>query len=170
MAFVFSLGGVYLLNWMNIIRASYVYDNINKILIASIIVSYFISLLLFVKGTRTRHLKQINSIVAFLYGTDINLTIEGVNLKSFFELRASLIGWACLNLCFFLKMIELYPYDWSPAFILVTFEQILHILQLIWYEDDHRLHNNRKKETLGFIRVFGSLCWFPFLWYIQILL
>jgi hypothetical protein len=167
-AFVFSLGGIYLLNWLNIIRASYVYDNINKILIASIIVSCFISLLLFIKGTKTRRLKQINAIVAFFYGTDVNLTIDDLDLKLFFELRAGLIGWACLNLCFFLKTMELYTYRRPPAFILVVIQQILQALQLIWYEQDRIMNDNTKKETIGFIRVFGSLCWFPFLWYIYL--
>jgi hypothetical protein len=167
-AFVFSLGGIYLLNWLNIIRASYVYDNINKILIASIIVSCFISLLLFIKGTKTRRLKQINAIVAFFYGTDVNLSIDDLDLKLFFELRAGLIGWACLNLCFFLKTMELYTYRRPPAFILVVIQQILQALQLIWYEQDRIMNDNTKKETIGFIRVFGSLCWFPFLWYIYL--
>jgi hypothetical protein len=151
---------------LNIIRASYVYDNINKILIAAIIVSYFIGLLLFIKGTRTRHIKQINPIVAFFYGTDINLTIAGIDLKLFFELRAGLIGWACLNLCFFLKTMELYTYRRPPAFVLVVIQQILQALQLIWYEKDRLKNDNIKKETIGFLRIFGSLCWFPFLWYI----
>ncbi|CAF2527836.1 unnamed protein product [Rotaria sp. Silwood2] len=163
-AFVFSLGGIYLLNWLNIIRASYVYDNINKILLASIIVSCFISLLLYMKGTENRHLKQINPIVAFFYGTDINLTIDGINLKLFFELRVGLIGWACLNLCYFLKTMELYTYRRLSVCVLIVIQQILHALQLIWYEEDHRINDNRKKETIGFIRIFGSLCWFPFLW------
>jgi hypothetical protein len=167
-AFIFSLGGIYVLNWLDIIRASYIYDNINKILIASITVSYFISFLLFLKGTRTRRLKQINPIITFFYGTDINLTINGIDLKLFFELRAGLIGWACLNLCFFLKTMELYTYRRPPAFILVVIQQILQALQLIWYEEDRIMNNNTKKETIGFIHIFGSLCWFPFLWYIYI--
>ncbi|CAF0958359.1 unnamed protein product [Adineta steineri] len=163
-AFVFSLGGVYILNWFEIIHASYIYDNIHKILVASIIVSYFIGLLLFIKGNETRYLKQINPIVAFFYGTDINLTITGIDLKLFFELRIGLIGWACLNLCFFLKTIELYTYRRPPAFVLVVIQQILQALQLIWYEDIRLRNNNTKKETIGFIHIFGSLCWFPFLW------
>ncbi|CAF0747535.1 unnamed protein product [Rotaria sordida] len=163
-AFVFSLSGIYLLNWLNIIRASYVYDNIHKILLASMIVSGFISLLLYMKGTGIRHSKQINPIIAFFYGTDIDLTIAGSNLKLFFELRVGLIGWACLNLCFFLKTMELYTYRRLPACMLIVVQQILHALQLIWYEEDHRMNDNRKKETIGFIRIFGSLCWFPFLW------
>ncbi len=167
-AFSFSLGGVYILNRLNVIHASYVYDNINKILIASIIISYFIGFLLFIKGTRTRHVKQINPIVAFFYGTDINLTIVGINLKLFFELRVGLIGWACLNLCFYLKTLELYIYRRPPAFILVVIQQILQALQLIWYENNRLMNDNINKETIGFLRVFGSLCWFPFLWYIYI--
>lgn len=158
------------MNRLNIIRASYVYDNINKILFASIIVSYFIGLLLFIKGSRTRHLKQINPIVAFFYGTDINLTIVGINLKSFFELRAGLIGWNCLNLCFFLKTMELYTYRRAPAFILIIIQQILQGIQLIWYEKDRFINNNINKDTIGFLHVFDSLCWFPFLWYIYIII
>ena len=164
-AFVLSLAGVYILNWLNIIRGSYVYDNLNKILIASIIISYFISLLLFIKGSETRRLKQIHPIIAFFYGTDINLTIGGIDLKLFFELRAGLIGWACLNLCFFFKTMELYTYRRPPAFVLVVVQQILQALQLIWNEEPRLRNDNMKKETIGFLRVFGSLCWFPFLWY-----
>ncbi|CAF0871593.1 unnamed protein product [Rotaria sp. Silwood1] len=163
-AFVFSLSGIYLLNWLNVIRASYVYDNINKILLASIIVSGLISLLLYMKGTGNRHLKQINPIIAFFYGTDINLTIAGINLKLFFELHVGLIGWAVLNLCFFLKTMELYTYRRLSACVLIIIQQILHALQLIWYEEDHCINDNRKKETVGFLHIFGSLCWFPFLW------
>jgi len=161
-AFGFSLGGVYILNWLNIIRGSYVYDNINKILLAAIIISYFISLLLFIKGSETRRLKQINPIIAFFYGTDINLTICGIDLKFFFELRAGLIGWACLNLCFFLKTMELDTYRRAPAFVAI--QQILQAFQLIWHEEVRLRNDNITRETIGFIRVFGSLCWFPFLW------
>jgi hypothetical protein len=165
-AFGFSLSGVYILNWLNIIRGSYIYDNINKILLAAIIISYFISLLLFIKGSETRRLKQINPIIGFFYGTDINVTIGGIDLKLFFEFRAGLIGWACLNLCFFLKTMELYPYRRAPAFVLVVIQQILQAFQLIWHEEARLRNDNMKRETIGFIHVFGSLCWFPFLWYI----
>jgi hypothetical protein len=163
-SFILSLGSIYILNRLNIIRASYVYDNINKILVISIIVSYLIGLLLFVKGTRTRRLKQIKPIVAFFYGTDINLSIAHLDLKLFFELRIGLIGWACLNLCFLLKTMESYTYRRPPAFVLVVIQQILQAFQLIWYKKDRLIDNNSTKETIGFIHIFDSLCWFPFLW------
>jgi hypothetical protein len=159
-AFILSLSSVYLLNRLNIIHASYVYDNINKILISSIIVSYFLGLLLFVKGSRTRHVQEIKSIIAFFYGTDVNLTIAHFNLKLFFESRVGLIGWSCLNLCFLLKTMELYTYRRPPAFVLVIIQQILQAFQLIWYEKNRLIDN----QTIGFIHIFGSLCWFPFLW------
>jgi hypothetical protein len=168
LAFVLSLGGVYILNWLNVIRASYVYDNISKILIASIIVSIFIGLLLFIKGTESRRSKQINPIIAFSYGTDMNLTIADVNLKFFLESRVGLIGWACLNLCFFLKTMELYTYRRPPFFLLVVIQQILQAFQLIWYEEDRIMNDNIRKETIGFLSIFGSLCWFPFLWYVHL--
>lgn len=56
-----------------------------------IIVCYSSGLLLFIKGSQTRHLKQINPIAAFFYETDINLKITGMNLRLFFILRAWLV-------------------------------------------------------------------------------
>ncbi|UJR35670.1 hypothetical protein I4U23_028420 [Adineta vaga] len=159
-----SLSGVYLLNWLNIIRGSYIYDNIHKILIASVITSFFISFLLFIRGNETRCLKQIHPIIAFFYGTDINFTVAGINLKFFLEFRVSLIGWICFNLCFFLKTMELYTYRRPPAFVLVFIQQIFQGFQLIWNDDTRLQDNEMKRDTIGFLRVFGSLCWFPFLW------
>lgn len=102
--------------------------------------------------------------MAFFYGTDSNLTMAGIDLKLFLEFRAGLIGWACLNLCFLLKAIELFKYRRLSTCILIAIQQILHALQLVSYEDDYHLNESRKTKTIGFIHVFSSLCWFPFLW------
>ena len=78
-AMISSLIVVYLLNKWQIIRASYVYDNIHQICFTAIIVSYFIAFLLFIQGSRTRRGKQIHPMIAFFYGTDMNLTIGNVD-------------------------------------------------------------------------------------------
>ena len=164
-AFISSLTAVYLANKWKILRTSYVYDNIEKVLFATIVIAYFIAILLFAMGTRTRYGKQINPIVGFFYGTDINLTVANVDLRSFLELRAGLIGWACFNLCFLLKTMELHPYRRPTTLILVVIEQILQAFQLISYENDRSIQDNHiKKKTTGFLHVFNALCCFPFLW------
>lgn len=161
-AFISSLMLIYLLNQWEIIRASYVYDHIHQILFASIIISYFIALLLFIQGSRTRQSKQINSIVAFFYGTDIYLTIGNVDVRLFFQLRAGLIGWTCLNICFLFKTMELHPNRRSSTLLLVVIEQILQGFQLI-SNDKHRQMSDHP-QTIGFLHVFNALCCFPFLW------
>ena len=161
---ILSLGAVYLLNRLNIIRGAYVYDHVHQILFASIVVAYFISVLLYMKGSETRRLQQIHPVVAFFYGTDMNLTIADVDWKLFFQFRVGLVGWTCLNLCFLFKTMALYTYRRPPAFVLVVIQQMLQAFQLTWDEDTRLQSNQMKKETMGFIRVFGSLCWFPFLW------
>lgn len=164
-AFISSLTAVYSVNKWKILRASYIYDNIEKILFASIVIAYFIAVLLFIMGTRTRYGKQINPIVGFFYGTDINLTIGNVDLRSFLEFRAGLIGWTCLNLSFLFKTIESQPDRRSTSLILVVIEQILQAFQLIYYETNRSIQENHlKKKTTGFLHVFNALCCFPFLW------
>lgn len=159
-----SLSGVYLLNRLNIVRAAYIYDSIHKILIASIVISYFIACLLFIKGSETRLMKQIHPLIAFFYGVEINLTLADIDLQFFFEFRVGLIGWACLNLCFLLRTMDLYTHRRPPAFVLVFCQQIFQAFQLIWHEDTDFQNNKVKKDPIGFLRVFSCLCWFPFLW------
>lgn len=163
-ALVVSLAGIYLLDRLNVIRGAYVCDHMHSMLLAAIVVAFAISVLLYIKGSDTRREKGIHPVVAFVYGTDVNLTVAGIDLRAFLELRAGLIGWACLNLCFWLKAMQLHTYRRPPACAMVVIEQMLQAFQLVWYDDGRLARQNAKAETVGFLRVFGSLCWFPFLW------
>lgn len=150
----------------------HVYNKLFQIMVTSLIFSYLMSLLLYIRSLNLPSSKLAPSgstgyiIYDFFMGHELNPKIGNLDLKFFCEMRPGLIGWLIINLCMVIKSFKdnIGP---SPAHLLVTIFQGLYVFDALWFEDAILTTMDITHDGFGFMLCFGDLVWVPFLYTLQ---
>lgn len=151
---------------------SYVYDHFIPLATGSMIVSFCLSVFLFVysyvpsKKLLSQNGQSPNELYNFFIGRELNPRIGTFDLKYFCELRPGLIGWVVLNLGMVAKQYEL-DQTVSPSMMLCTAFQLLYVWDALFYEECILTTMDITTDGFGFMLAFGDLSWVPFVYSLQ---
>ncbi|XP_071963096.1 delta(14)-sterol reductase TM7SF2-like [Antedon mediterranea] len=150
-----------------------VYDKFLPLMTASIIFSFVMSSLLYIRAKFVANSQLApggNShctIYDWFIGHELNPRIGNFDLKFFCELRPGLIGWIMIDLAFLVKALESgTPMDNLPMILLVCFHT-LYVADALWCEDAILTTMDITSDGFGFMLVFGDLAWVPFVYSLQ---
>eukprot|EP00658_Telonema_sp_P-2_P082211 TRINITY_DN8632_c0_g1_i11.p1 TRINITY_DN8632_c0_g1~~TRINITY_DN8632_c0_g1_i11.p1 ORF type:complete len:421 (-),score=99.37 TRINITY_DN8632_c0_g1_i11:241-1503(-) len=102
----------------------------------------------------------------FFMGHELNPRIGEFDLKTFFELRPGLIGWAVLNAAMAAKEWDNFG-SVSSAMVLVNCFQLTYVVDALWNEASILTTMDITTDGFGFMLAFGDLAWVPFTYGMQ---
>eukprot|EP00656_Telonema_subtile_P047929 TRINITY_DN558_c0_g1_i3.p1 TRINITY_DN558_c0_g1~~TRINITY_DN558_c0_g1_i3.p1 ORF type:complete len:397 (+),score=99.83 TRINITY_DN558_c0_g1_i3:93-1283(+) len=102
----------------------------------------------------------------FFMGHELNPRIGEFDLKTFFELRPGLIGWAVLNAAMAAKEYHSTG-SVSRAIVLVNLFQLTYVVDALWNEAAILTTMDITTDGFGFMLAFGDLAWVPFTYGLQ---
>lgn len=154
-------------------QLSVLYDMYEELAVAAATLSFALSVGLYLASMRTgAKLADAggaigrNVVYDFFMGRELNPRIGPLDLKCFCELRPGLIGWAILNLGMMCKQKEILGYVSGPM-MLVNLFQGLYVWDALFFERAILTTMDITTDGLGFMLVFGDLCWVPFVYSLQ---
>jgi len=138
------------------IRLSFLYTHFWELFVVANVFSVVLSALLFAAGGQRRS----NPIAEFWYGTSLNPTLCGVDLKVYFY-RPSLFAWALFNLSCAAVQQEVYGgiSDWMWMYLGFT---TLYLAGTFQYERGLLSMYDVIEERFGFMLVWGDYVLVPF--------
>ncbi|KAK8072755.1 hypothetical protein PG996_006103 [Apiospora saccharicola] len=163
---------------------TFISDNYLQLLTVSIILSYLISLYVYIASfsiTLTNPdptLRELaeggrtgNIIYDFFIGRELNpritLPIFGeIDLKIWLEVRPGLTGWILLDLAFVAKQYRTYGFL-SDSILFIAAAQTYYNLEGQYFERNLLNMMDIKMDGLGYMLVFGDIAWVPFLYSTQ---
>ncbi|XP_032090108.1 delta(14)-sterol reductase TM7SF2-like [Thamnophis elegans] len=154
------------------LRLSYIYDHILQLAFAATVLAFVLSALLYFKALLAPEAALApsgnsgNLIYDFFMGHELNPRFGLFDLKVFFELRPSLLGWALINMAMLAKETELRGSP-SLAMILVNAFQLLYVMDAFWREEAVLTTMDIIHDGFGFMLAYGDLAWVPFLYSLQ---
>uniref|UniRef100_A0A914W7R9 Delta(14)-sterol reductase n=1 Tax=Plectus sambesii TaxID=2011161 RepID=A0A914W7R9_9BILA len=153
----------------NVQVIDYVVVNIVQLTVASIVLSFVLSVLLFIRSLSVPKSALSdagysgNAIYGFFMGRELNPRIFGIDLKFTCELRPGLVGWLLIDLCACAVNFK-QTGSVSPSLFFVTAAQGLYIADALWFEEAILSTTDITCEGFGFMLAFGDLAWVPFLY------
>uniref|UniRef100_T1JKQ0 Uncharacterized protein n=1 Tax=Strigamia maritima TaxID=126957 RepID=T1JKQ0_STRMM len=144
----------------------FVLDKLLQLITASTLVSYVICILLLFRARNALN-KDLtpgvpNDILSgFFFGRELNPRIGELDLKFFFLLRPTAIGWAVLDILILYQEYETSE-SFYPSIWLVGIGQLIYIFDALVFEEAFLSGFDITKQGCGFILIFGSLCFSPF--------
>jgi len=102
----------------------------------------------------------------FFMGHELNPRIGDFDLKTFFELRPGLIGWAVLNAAMAAKQHQTFG-SVSVSMIMVNAFQLIYVIDALWNEAAILTTMDITTDGFGFMLAFGDLAWVPFTYGLQ---
>lgn len=154
-----------------------IYDNYTELIFAGIVVSYILSLYLFISSFQDGKLLATggnsgNFMYDFFMGRELNPRIGSFDLKEFSELRPGLIGWVVINLGMAMKQyydrIQMYGTgSISASMFLVNLFQGFYVWDALYSEKAILTTMDITTDGFGFMLVFGDLVWVPFTYTLQ---
>ena len=150
---------------------SFVYDHYLALATTAIILSFLLSLYLYVRSFRRGALLAVggnsgNVVYDWFMGRELNPRIRSFDWKVFCELRPGLIGWVFINYCMMVKQYEVHGYV-TTSMILVCLFQFWYILDALWFEQSILTTMDIVHDGFGFMLAFGDLAWVPFTYSLQ---
>lgn len=162
----------------------YITDNYVQLLTANILISYALSIFLYIHSLTVdtnypnRDLRELatggttgNLIYNFFIGRELNprvtLPLFGeIDIKTWCELCPGLTGWLLLDLAFLAKQYRIYGYV-SDSIIFIVCVQGYYILSSQYNEPSILTMMDITTDGMGFMLSFGDLVWVPFLYSTQ---
>lgn len=161
---------------------TFITDNYLQLLTANIILSYAISVYVYIRSFSVEkgnsELRELakgghtgNLIYDFYIGRELNprfnLPLFGeIDLKAWLEMRPGLTGWVLLDLAFVAKQYRTYGYV-SDSIILTAAVQSYYVLEGQYAEAGIMSMIDITTDGLGFMLTFGDIVWVPFLYSTQ---
>ncbi|KAF5863648.1 erg24, C-14 sterol reductase [Aspergillus alliaceus] len=180
---VFCGVGTYL-NGAEFFVWTYIADNYVQILTANILISYVLSVIVYVRSfsvntnypnTELRELAAGGNTGNFVYdfyiGRELNPRVTlpffgEVDIKTWCEMRPGLTGWILLDLAFIAKQYRTYGFI-SDSIIFTTFVQAFYVFDGQRNEPGILTMIDITTDGFGFMLSFGDLAWVPFLYSTQ---
>ncbi|CAM9357775.1 unnamed protein product [Choristocarpus tenellus] len=151
---------------------SWLYDNYAELAVATIMISYVLSLYLFLSSYHSEA-KLVTSedmghstVYDFFKGRELNPRIRSLDLKCFCELRPGLIGWVVLNLGMACKQYENQGYV-TASMIGINLFHLLYVWDSLFHERSILSTMDITTDGFGFMLAFGDLSWVPFVYSLQ---
>ncbi|KAK8122720.1 hypothetical protein PG984_011390 [Apiospora sp. TS-2023a] len=163
---------------------TFISDNYLQLLTASILLSYLISVYVYIVSfsidlakpdPTLRELAEGghtgNVIYDFFIGRELNpritLPVFGeIDLKTWLEMRPGLTGWILLDLAFLAKQYRTYGFL-SDSILFIAAAQTYYNLEGQYFETGLLNMMDIKMDGLGYMLVFGDIAWVPFLYSTQ---
>lgn len=166
----------------NFVVWTFITDNYLQLLTCSIILSWLISLYVYVCSfgvkPQNKNFRELaiggqtgNFIYDFYIGRELNprLTVPligEIDIKSFLAMRPGLTGWLLLDLAFIAKQYRTHGFI-SNSILLTTAAQSYYILEGQYFEDGLLRMMDITTDGLGFMLTFGDIVLVPFLYSTQ---
>lgn len=171
-AWLISYSLFFILGVMDVIPMTIIYDNWVSILVISCILSYILTIMMYIKGLyypSSNDNKYTGNWFYDLYmGIELNPKILGYDLKLFLNGRPGIIGWSCINLSFAAAQYQKYGYI-SNSMFLVNFLQFLYIGYFFYKEAWYLETLDISLDHFGWMFSFGDLVWLPAMYTLQCL-
>ncbi|CAD7700135.1 unnamed protein product [Ostreobium quekettii] len=150
---------------------AWVHDHWLSILSTSILLSFALSLALYIASRREGTLLATGGQTGHLFydffiGAELNPRIGSFDLKEFCELYPGLIGWAIINLAMAHKQLQVLGRV-TNSMVLVNAFQLLYVVDGLWFERSILTTMDITTDGFGFMLVFGDLTWVPFIYSLQ---
>ncbi|KAL2074306.1 hypothetical protein VTL71DRAFT_8084 [Oculimacula yallundae] len=161
---------------------TYIWDNYLQILTANILIAYSLATFVYVRsfsvkaGNSDRRELAAgghsgNMLYDWFIGRELNPRVTfpflgEIDIKEFMELRPGMMGWAILDFTFMARQYRTYGYV-TDSIVLVTFFQVLYILDAYWMENAILTTMDITTDGFGFMLSFGDLVWVPFVYSLQ---
>lgn len=161
---------------------TFITDNYLQLLNANIILSFIISIYVYVDSFNVKkgnpEMRELakgghtgNLIYDFFIGRELNPRITfpffgEVDLKAWLEMRPGLTGWALLDLAYIAKQYRTYGYI-SDSIIVIALVQSYYVLEGQYAESGLLGMMDITTDGLGFMLGFGDIVWVPFLYSTQ---
>ncbi|KAK8061850.1 hypothetical protein PG994_008216 [Apiospora phragmitis] len=159
----------------NFVVWTFISDNYLQLLTTSIILSYTISVYIYVASFSIDPAKPDPNLRELAEGGQtgnlnprLTLPILGVevDLKTWLEMRPGLTGWILLDLAFVAKQYRTYGFL-SDSILFTAAAQTYYVLEGHYFESDLLSMMDITMDGLGFMLVFGDIAWVPFLYSTQ---
>ncbi|XP_021288145.1 delta(14)-sterol reductase-like [Herrania umbratica] len=156
---------------MNLVSPTLISDRGLELLSASFIFSFPLTTALYIAGCRCS--SQASSlkpnltgdlILDWYMGVQLNPHFMGIDLKFFF-LRAGMMGWILINLSNLAKSVQ--TGTLSLSMILYQLFCLIHVMEVLYHEEQLTSNWDIMVERLGFMLVGGFLVWAAFMGTIQ---
>ncbi|KAI8099699.1 ergosterol biosynthesis ERG4/ERG24 [Halteromyces radiatus] len=150
----------------------WVVDHFGHFAVASLIVAYCISILVYISSFYGQKLLALggntgNALYDFTIGRELNPRIQTFDIKFFTELRPGLIAWFLLNICMAFKQYHILEGRVTNSMILVVLFQGLYILDALWNESSILSTRDIISDGFGFMLAFGNFCFVPMMYTLQ---
>ena len=163
---------------------TYIADNYPRILTANLIISYTVSIFLYIRSFSVNtnypnsELRELasggntgNCLYDFFIGRELNprvvLPIFGeIDVKFWCGIRPGLTGWMLLDLAFIAMQYRTYGFV-SDSIVIVTLAQAYYVLEGQYNEAGFLTMIDITTDGMGFMLTFGDLVWVPFLYSTQ---
>lgn len=163
---------------------TFISDNYLQLLTTSLLLSYLISLYVYIASfgidpiKPDPNLRELaegghtgNAIYDFIIGRELNpritLPVFGeIDIKTWLEMRPGLTGWILLDLAFVAKQYRTYGFL-SDSILFTAAAQTYYVLEGQYFESGLLGMMDITLDGLGFMLVFGNIAWVPFLYSTQ---
>eukprot|EP00053_Salpingoeca_punica_P006709 m.62944 g.62944 ORF g.62944 m.62944 type:complete len:418 (+) comp13819_c0_seq2:119-1372(+) len=169
--FVLSFAAVLFGVALDIFRLEYLHKNYIQLATASILLSYAISIFLYVKSMAPGALWALggnsgNFFYDFFIGRELNPRTGDFDWKYFCELRPGLMGWALLNFGNAAAQYQQFGHV-TLAMWFVCLVQFYYVLDAFINEKAILSTMDITQDGFGFMLAFGDLAWVPFTYTLQ---
>lgn len=160
----------------------YITDNYLQILTTNILLSYAISIYVYIGSFGVKpgnsELRELarggdtgNVMYDFYIGRELNPRITlpffgEIDIKAWLEMRPGLTGWALLNMSFIAKQYRTYGYI-SDSILAIAAVQAYYVCEGQYAEDGILGMMDITTDGMGFMLSFGDIVWVPFLYSTQ---
>ncbi|KAH9578937.1 Ergosterol biosynthesis ERG4/ERG24 [Trypanosoma melophagium] len=169
--FVLSHAVIGALHYRGIIRLAMIADMFVPLMIASIIISFVMSIILYAASFRSTSVllsaggNTGNPVYDFWIGRELNPRTCSLDWKFMCELRPGLIGWSLLNWAFVAKSIETGTF--TPSILIIALLESFYVFDGLLLEAGNLTMMDIVHDGFGFMLCFGDLGWVPFTYAIK---
>ncbi|KAI9217973.1 C-14 sterol reductase Erg24 [Blastocladiella britannica] len=160
-----------IINFHGLDMLLYIADHHLQLITAAVIVTYAISLYLYVSSYVGDKLLALggnsgNPFYDFFIGRELNPRIGSFDLKYFFELRPGLIGWLLIDAA---QAAQQYQTTGavSDAMVLVLFFHVMYVTDSLVNESKVLTTMDITTDGFGYMLMQGDIMWVPFLYSLQ---
>lgn len=162
---------------------TYITDNYLQILTANIIISFALSIYVYVASFSVKpgnpEKRELaagghtgNLIYDFYIGRELNPRVTlpffgEIDIKTFCEVRPGLLGWILIDLAWVAKQYRTYGYVTDSA-VFITVVQSLYVMDSFVMEPALLTMMDITRDGFGFMLAFGDLGWLPFMYSQQV--
>lgn len=142
-----------------------VYDHLGEIYFTLVVGSFFVCILLYIKGHVAPSSSDCGSsgnvLVDFYWGMELYPRIgQNFDIKVFTNCRFGMMSWAVLVVTYAIKQIELYG-KLSDSMTVSATLMLVYITKFFWWEAGYWNSMDIAHDRAGFYIVWGCLVWVP---------